>query len=309
MQQERTPGDRDAVIDALRDYHLGRTTDRPVVTTTAAKFGTEMQASLNRFGTNQGADFTEDVLATTIWQDVRLEAAVMRRIPTVPMRQNVVDVPYWTGSAYTGAGVPQIAAPATLAELSASPDHALATEQTKLTAGEMRAFTQISRIIEEDSVVPAIAEVRGVLVDTIAHAMDDVIINGDGDATAGNAAGSVGNINAVGTSSPPPATSPTRLVSTLAGLRRICIAGTSGTTRDGAGNPVSADILNLLRGDLQRAGVNPLNHFFIVPPGQYYRLLNINEFQVWMNAATAASVLTGTVDTVGRAPVVLSARI
>jgi HK97 family phage major capsid protein len=150
--------------------------------------------------------------------------------------------------------------------------------------------------LNEDSLIPVIANYRRQALRAMQNAIDNVLVNGD------TATGASTNINLIdGT--------PTTGTKYLAfnGLRKYCLVTNSAQSKS-AGGPPTLPLLRTGRFLLNGAyALRPRDLAWIVDDLTYARLLNLPEFQTMDKAGNAATNLTGQVGVIDGVPVFATA--
>lgn len=126
----------------------------------------------------EGAEWVPTFLSTELIEKFRLESKVAKLFRDIPMPSNPYDLPFISGSIDFYL-VPE----STSDEPSKAPPSTPGTGKRTLTAGKLKARVLFSDELDEDSIIPIIPNLKEELTKAGAEAWDDVILNGDNDAT------------------------------------------------------------------------------------------------------------------------------
>lgn len=153
--------------------------------------------------------------------------------------------------------------------------------------------------LNEDSLIPVVANYRRQALRAMQNAIDNVLINGDTVTTANT------NVNLIdGT--------PTAGTKYLAfnGLRKYCLVTNAAQSKNAAGAPPTMPLLRQGRFLMSGAyALRPRDSAWIVDDSTYAKLLNLPEFATMDKAGIMATNLTGQVGVIDGVPVFASAEV
>ncbi len=179
------------------------------------------------------------------------------------------------------------------------PQSKAGTGKMQMSAKKLALRMAWSSELNEDSLIPVVANYRRQALRAMQNAVDNVLLNGD-TVTGANA-----NVNLIdGT--------PTAGTKYLAfnGLRKYCLVTNTAQSKNGAGAPPTMPLLRqgrfLLKGDY---ALRPRDLAWIVDDSAYGKLLNLPEFATMDKAGAMATNLTGQVGVIDGVPVFASAEL
>ncbi len=246
-----------------------------------------------------GQEWAPDSWRSELWMRVRQDNVVaplfsMIEMPTQPFElpiettdPTVYYVPETTDSAQLVYGTGN---PITLSKIGSS--------KIQMNAKKLALRVSWSSELNEDSLIPVIANYRRQSLRAMQNAIDNVLVNGD-TATGANA-----NVNLIdGT----PSTGTKYLA--FNGLRKYCLVTNTSQAKDGAGTP-TLPLLRVARFLLSGAyAIQPRNCAWIVDDSVYAKLLNLPEFATMDKAGPNATNLTGQVGVIDGVPVFATAEL
>ena len=278
-------GREDVILNALRDAALGRI-EYP--------FEERYNATTS---TGEAANFIDSVMEATLWADIILEPMVASRLRQVVMSTKTHELPSWDYAIYSQMrGVVDEAEEYPVADALSRKD--------EITAAELAVYFQLTQTAIEDSVPNLQTEVRNAAVMGANLMIDSAVINGDTNAVESIADPTPPgqNINNQGGTG----ASVVNLVNRqFDGLRKHALSSAARQVNGGGNAPTTDDIKDM-RKILHDAGVAPEGHFFVTDAGQYMELMDIERFARYDQAAQLATVLSGRLERIGQAPVVVS---
>lgn len=244
----------------------------------------------NEVGHTNAADYGEEWISmaysTALWHDIRHGTFATQMIrnqevrpgsDTMIMPLESTDPAWYRISEATDGDYS-----ATTRHINATiPSQALGTASTNLTLRKMGARSLFTGELDEDSLIPVVAQLREQLAVSGAENLEHAIIDGDTTNTAGD------NINSSGT--------PTNQIYTLFdGFRHAAIInGGSATSRSAEGAPLAAtDFLNTaqLLGTAGVAAIDPAKIGFIIPLSLHWKIMALAEL------LTADKIANPTID-------------
>lgn len=234
-----------------------------------------------------GDEWVPNVWSNDLWLRARLENVVLPRLGMVEMPSNPYELPVQSTDP-TVYLVPETTAENQLAldvATSPIPDSKVATTKVTLTAKKLGLRVGISAEVEEDSIIPFIAETRAQALRSMLDSMDNVIINGDDSTT--------GNINSDGET----ISDATRKYLAFNGLIHAPLVTTTSMSVDAAGATPSLSLLRQARGKLLNAyGTDIRNLMWVTDYATYIKLLDLDEVS---SAAARGSAPTGVTGVLG----------
>jgi HK97 family phage major capsid protein len=238
------------------------------------------------------------------WRRVRVDNNVASAFRSIEMPSNVFELPIESTDP-TVYKVPETTGETQLALDNSNnpiPDSLVSSGKKTLTAAKLGLRVGFSTEMEEDSIIPFIAETREQGVRAMENAIDSVLLNGDTDATINT------NINDIdGT----PAATAKYLV--FNGLRKLGLVTNTAVSLNAQGAAPTLQLIRSLRFKLQSAlnvyALYPDNLVMFCDPYTYGRILNIDEVNVWINNGREATVNTGQVKQLDGVPIFPSAEL
>lgn len=252
--------------------------------------------SLNAFKANEldhstqsgfGDEWVPNVWSADLWLRSRLDNVVFSRIRSVDMPSNPFELPVET----TDPTVYKVAEATAETELtldtssSLIPDSKVATTKVTLTAAKLGLRVGISSEVEEDSIIPFIANARRQALRALMDSIDNVILNGDTATTL--------NVNSDGES----ISDATRKYLVFNGIIKNAIVTNTTNAVNGAGAAPTLAKLRETRGKLLAAKAARVDELaWFVDFSTYLKLLAIDEVS---SAANRGSVPTGVTGVLG----------
>ena len=243
--------------------------------------------------TTYGDEWVPDLWSAAMWRKVRLQAVVLPLFATWEMPSNPAIYPI-ESSGFTLYKVAETADESTLPIGSQNTgDSTVTTAKLTFTAGKLGALGYFSEELVEDSIVPIVPQLRGQMVDDLAHGADEVLLSGD--ETTGST-----NISYYGAG-----IGSTSRFLVLDGLRHNCLVTQTANKRDG-GTLAIEDITatRKLMGTNGKYGVDPSKLVLIPCLGAYYKFLDLAELITVDKYGNQATLVTGEVGRVAGIPVV-----
>lgn len=215
-----------------------------------------------------GDEWVSTAWESSAWAQIRQPTSIVGKIPTItiPQGEESVTIPL-EGADPTWYKIAQTTATnaTTLTPDATVPTSQMGTAQKIITAAKMGARVLISGELEEDSIVPIMAQLRMQLATSAGEMLEHVVIDGD------TATGATTNINDIGGT--PAATD---LFLLLNGFRKSCLVTTTANSRAG-GTLTSGDFLATIQ-LMGAAGINALDISkvgFIVDPNVHWAALEL----------------------------------
>lgn len=252
---------------------------------------------------NDGANWVPDLWSSALWQRVRIENNVARNIEVFQMPSPTFEYPIEsTDPIVYAVGEADTDAEATLAT-NVFTRSKLVASKLQFTAKKLGLQVGFSTEIEEDSIIPFIPQLRAQATRAFANAIDNVLINSD--STTGT-----GNINYKGANTSAAATSKF-LFGGGNGFRYNALVANTGVAVSAAGGVPTLAMLRTTRSKLisatQAYGIDPAELMWVVEPTTWFKLLAIDEINVFINNGKGATVNTGLVPDIDGSPVFPSA--
>lgn len=249
-------------------------------------------------------DWVPTLWSSDLWERVRVDNDVARQFQVIDMPSPVYELPLESTDP-TVYKVPETTNEAQLTLASSAnpiPDSLLGANKTTLTAVKMGLRVGFSAEIMEDSIIQFIPQLRAQAVRTMQNAIDNVLLNGDTDASAST------NINDIAGT---PAATDKFLV--FNGLRKLPLVTNTALSLGLAGaTPTLQNIRQirfLMQSSLNVYANRPQDLAIFVDVSTYGKLLNIDELLVYMNNGRGSTVNDGSVPSIDGVPVYASAEL
>lgn len=271
--------------------------DKPMVEGLKAMKANELNHSTQ---SGYGDEWVPDMWASTLWERSRLDNVAQGLITNIEMPSDPFNIPI-EGADPTVYHVAETTAENTLAldiTTSPIPDSKVATGKVQLAAEKLGLRVPLSAEVNEDSIIPFIAQMRRQAERAMQDAIDNVIINGDTVLTANT------NLNLID------GTPTTQAYTAQDGFLKLPIITTTANAVDMGGAAPTLVQLRNVRSKL------PVYYRFkladlawIVDGETYVKLLNIDEFLTVDKLGALATNLTGEVGRIDNIPVYVSEQI
>ncbi|MCY4526588.1 MAG: phage major capsid protein, partial [Anaerolineaceae bacterium] len=242
-----------------------------------------------------GDEWVPDLWSSQIWQQARLENAILPLFQSIEMPSNPFELPV-EGADPSVYFVPETSDEAhlTLGSGNPIPESKIGSGKVQLNAKKLALRVGFSAELVEDAIVPVLAIYREQAMRAITDSIDHVLLNGD---TAGS-----GNVNSNGVA--PDANSRYKAFD---GLRKQALVSHSGGRVNANGGPTLA-LLRSARFKLAaRHAARPADLAWIVDSGSYAKLLGLDEFLTMDKAGPQATARSGQIGFMDGAPVIVSA--
>ncbi|MDE0610564.1 MAG: phage major capsid protein [Anaerolineaceae bacterium] len=242
-----------------------------------------------------GDEWVPDLWSGQIWQQARLENAILPLFQSIEMPSNPFELPI-EGADPSVYFVPETSDEAHLNLGSGNPipDSRIGSGKVQLNAKKLALRVGFSAELVEDSIVPVLAVYREQAMRAITDSIDHVLLNGD---TTGN-----GNVNSNGKT--PDSNSRFRAFN---GLRRLALVSHSDGRVDANGAPTLALLRSARFRLAARHAARPADLAWIVDSGTYAKLLGLEEFLTMDKAGPQATARSGQIGFMDGAPVIVSA--
>ncbi len=242
-----------------------------------------------------GDEWVPDLWSGQIWQQARLENAILPLFQSIEMPSNPFELPI-EGADPSVYFVPETSDEAHLNLGSGNPipDSRIGSGKVQLNAKKLALRVGFSAELVEDSIVPVLAVYREQAMRAIIDSIDHVLLNGD---TTGN-----GNVNSNGKT--PDSNSRFRAFN---GLRRLALVSHSDGRVDANGAPTLALLRSARFRLAARHAARPADLAWIVDSGTYAKLLGLEEFLTMDKAGAQATARSGQIGFMDGAPVIVSA--
>lgn len=231
-----------------------------------------------------GDEWVPTLHSADLWDKVRLENVVAPRIRFIEMPSTPFELPVQT----TDPTVYKVAETTaenqlTLADSNSPiPDSKVATTKVTLTAAKLGLRVGISAEVEEDSIIPFIANARAQAMRAFADAVDNVILNGDTATTL--------NVNSDGES----ISDTTRKYLVFNGMIKAPVVTTTSMSINAQGASPTLALLRRARAKLASGyGTDIRNLMFLTDYSTYIKLLAIDEVSSAANRGSAPTGVTG----------------
>ncbi|MDD9955713.1 MAG: phage major capsid protein [Anaerolineaceae bacterium] len=242
-----------------------------------------------------GDEWVPDLWSGQIWQQARLENAILPLFQSIEMPSNPFELPI-EGADPSVYFVPETSDEAHLNLGSGNPipDSRIGSGKVQLNAKKLALRVGFSAELVEDSIVPVLAVYREQAMRAIIDSIDHVLLNGD---TTGN-----GNVNSNGKT--PDSNSRFRAFN---GLRKLALVSHSDGRVDANGAPTLALLRSARFRLAARHAARPADLAWIVDSGTYAKLLGLEEFLTMDKAGAQATARSGQIGFMDGAPVIVSA--
>lgn len=230
--------------------------------------------ALDSTTSGKGDEWVPTGLSAQLIERISLPLKVAALFPTIPMPTQPYDVP--------GVGVSRVRG-GKFAENTADTGQtgvkviSAATRKVTLDAKPFGAEMLVSKILEEDSLIPVLPFMQDELIDFLSADIEDAILNGDGD-------GAHQDADVTGTDDPR---------RNFDGLRVMGLAQ-AGTKLDGGSvSALTVALLRSARAKMGRYGLDLANLATILSINSYYQLLSDTNVMTVDKYGPSATVLTG----------------
>lgn len=286
------------------------TPDQPFMKELADKAGKAYEAGLIKFGDKKetdaaikslnaiksdelnystlstgGDEWVPNMWASQVWEKARMDNVVLPQFKNVEMPSNPYELPVQSTDPTVSLVAETKNESSLLLSSSSSPipDSKVTTAKVTLTAAKLALRAMFSAELDEDSIIPWVSDLREQGIRAIEDSIDNVLINGDTDATINT------NINLIdGT----PAATAKYLA--FNGLRKLPIITTTANKFSASGGSITLALIRSARFSLDRAySSNPDNLFVLTHSEQYAKLLGLTEFITMDKAGALATAQTG----------------
>lgn len=252
----------------------------------------------NTASAGQILEWIPTIWSSELWRRVRLDNEVASQFRTIEMPSNPYNLPIESTDP-TVYLVPETTNEAQLTLASSAnptPDSVVASGKVQLNAKKLGLRVGFSSEAEEDSIIPFIPQLREQGIRALANAVDNVLLNGDTDATINT------NINSIdGT---PGATAKYLIFN---GILKNALVTTAGQSLDMNNTKPTLASIRLLRSKLQSAlnvyGLRPDDLVMFVDPYTWFTMLSIDEINAWLNNGRNATVNNGMLPNIDGIPV------
>lgn len=250
--------------------------------------------------TGYGDEWVPDAWSNMLWEEARLNNTVLPLFRSVDMPANPYELPVESADP-TVYFVPETTEETQLT-LSGSgaaiPDSKVGSAKTTLTAKKLALRVGFSAEFVEDSIIPALPQLREQSVRAMRDAIDNVLLNGD---TTDNYP-TAENINSEGAD-------PANTAKFLAfnGLRHLPLVVTTANAVDASGVPTLSLIRQARFTMAGKYSVNPNNLAIICDASTYAKLLSLDEVITIDKFGPRATVMNGQLAAIDGMPVLVSA--
>jgi len=246
----------------------------------------ELRKALDSATAGEGKEWVPTGFSAELIRIFRLELTVGALFQQFDMPQDPYKFPY-----YGGGITAYVRSQPTEDEASRIRASTPSTGDIEFSTKEIAARVVWSEILEEDSIVPVLPQLKQDIARALAEAVEDAIINGDDSATHLDSGRTI------------EADSPWKA---WKGLRKL--ASTFNTTYDVTTGTTSFEATDLMkvRALMKKYGVNPKRLAWIVSPAAYAKMVEFEELRTREKAGDVATMFQGAVDQVWGSPLYIS---
>jgi hypothetical protein len=252
----------------------------------------------NTASAGQILEWIPTIWSSELWRRVRLDNEIAAQFRTIEMPTDPYNLPIESTDP-TVYLVPETTNEAQLTLASSAnpiPDSVVGSGKVTLNAKKLALRVGFSSEAEEDSIIPFIPQLREQGIRAMANAVDNVLVNGDTDATINT------NINLIdGT---PGATAKYLIFDGIFKNALVTTAGQSLDLNNSA--PTLANIRQLrakLQSSLNVYGLRPDDLVMFVDPYTWFKMLSIDEINSWLNNGRNATVNDGMLPNIDGIPI------
>lgn len=222
--------------------------------------------------TSYGAEWVSDAWSNQLWEKIRLDSQVIPNLPAVEVPQGADSITIPVDSA--SISFYKVAAAADLNSTTGRPDATVpasrkGTTNKILTVSKIGGRCVFDGELEEDSLIPWVAQVRADMEREGMEVVESAVIDGD------SATGATTNINDIGNLSTQAATNYWLMID---GFRKLALVTNTANSRDG-GTLALDDFLETVK-LMGAAGINALDRSkvgMIIDPLTYYKALTLTQ--------------------------------
>lgn len=242
-----------------------------------------------------GDQLVPTLMSSIVWYHMMMESKVVSMLPKIKLPSVPYDHPIITGGPAIRK-VPQLTDQANFSvHASKIPASKITTGKVTFTPGEIGALVLAEQTLFEDSAIDIAKMWVTQMLRQMVAGIDHVVINGDED--TGNT-----NISHLGAA---PADTDYDKILICEGLRSMAFTN-SDTVAVATLATTSLTALRKLMGARGKFGLNPKELVWILDPGSYYKLLDLEALDSVADVGEYATLLTGAVGQLGGVPVVVS---
>jgi HK97 family phage major capsid protein len=239
-------------------------------------------------GTGTGEELAEVQQSVSLLRDIYLETKVMSTLPVVDMPTGKMKLSQISNDAVfykpSGEGVAVTATDLTTAE-------------RDFIAYTLKAQIDVSDELDEDSLIALIPQLRKILFQNAAQAVDEAILNAD--ASTGTQ-----NINYYAASGGSNLSTASRFLLGFDGLIHLALNEASSMTVD-VGTLEAADFVNLLA-KMEKYGINTKSVLFIMDLWTYLKAIQLDEVSTFDKMGAKATISTGELAQIWGIPIIVS---
>ena len=221
--------------------------------------------------------------SSQLFREVFLQLQVAAQFRRLPMSAPIYKLPFLNNRIRASKGAEATAATKKKAEFA----------QITFDANKLIANLEFSYEMDDDSLIPILPLVREELVKAFALAQEDLCINGDTTAGAGNINGNISGADA----------EDVRLVQN--GIRKL-VGSTSAQTVDFSTGGLSADNLRSLRTKMGKYGIKPSELCYVVNVKDYNAILGFSGYQFLYQYGPNAVIAQGELGKIDGIPIIVS---
>jgi HK97 family phage major capsid protein len=239
-------------------------------------------------GTGTGEELVEVAQSADLLRDIYLATNVMAALPAINMPSGKMKL----GQITSDATFYKPSAEATAVTVTD-----LGTAERDFIAYTLKAQVDVSDELAEDSIVALLPQLRTLMLQNCAQAIDEAIVNAD--ASTGTQ-----NINYYAASGGSNLATTSRFLLGFDGLIHLALNEASGMTVD-VGTLEAADFVALLA-KMGKYGINPKSVVFITDIWTYLKAIMLDEVKTFERMGAKATISTGELAQIWGIPVIVS---
>lgn len=248
--------------------------------------------------TDYGKEWVADLWSSDLWRRARIENRVLSLLPTIDMPSNPFNLPLEDADP-TVYRVAETTDDAQLNPGASTPftRSKLRTENTSITAYKMGLQVALSTEMEEDSIIPFIAQLRTQALEAMNDAMEYVVLHADNTTGTTNINKAGGTVNAADVD---------KWMLGFKGIAHLPLVTNTALLHNIGAAPALAD-LRAIRRKLPARYISRLSDLvYITDPTTATKLIEIDEVLTMDKVGPMATVLTGQIAMIDGIPIVQS---
>jgi HK97 family phage major capsid protein len=244
--------------------------------------------TMTSVGTGTGEELVAVEQSADLLRDIYLATNVMSALPAINMPTGQMKLSQITSDAifYKPS-----------AEATAVTATDLATAERDFIAYTLKAQIDVSDELAEDSIIALLPQLRVILLQNAAQAVDEAILNAD--ASTGTQ-----NINYYAASGGSALSTASRFLLGFDGLIHLALNEASGMTVD-VGTLETTDFISLLA-KMEKYGVNPKSVLFIMDIATYLKAIQLDGVSTFDKMGAKATISTGELAQIWGIPIIVS---